>query len=226
MKIVVYSVNSGGYDDFRTPIIYDPNVRYILFTDNKYFRSKVWEICHLDFLSNIKDKRRLARYVKTNPHKVLPDHDINIWVDHCYLPKWQNTLELLYNIQFYDKQIMNYKHDARNCIYDESKVVIKDKLDYEDVVLKQMEFYRNENFPEKLGLFDTGFTIRKNNKDVNKFNEYWWSMIENYSARDQLSQVFSAWKNNIKIDKINIGNSIYDNPFLNKKIKHPKKWST
>lgn len=226
MNIVVFSVNSGGYDDFRTPNVYDPNVRYILFTDNKYFRSKVWEICHLDFLSKIKDKRRLARYIKTNPHKLLPNHDISIWVDHCYVPRWRNTVEMLNNFQFNDKKIMNYKHDVRNCIYDEAKVVIKDKLDYEDIVNKQIEFYKNENFPEKLGLFDTGFTIRKNNEEVNKFNETWWNMIENYSARDQLSHVYSSWKNQITIDRIPNGSSIYDNPYLNKKIKHPKKWLT
>jgi hypothetical protein len=225
MKIVIYSVNTGGYDEFRTPNVFDPNVRYILFTDNKYFRSKVWEICHVDFLSHIKDKRRIARYIKTNPHKVLPNHDVNIWVDHCYKPRFNNSTEMLKIFGFEDKQIMNFKHDVRNCIYDESKVVINDKLDYENVVNEQMEFYRNEGFPKNMGLFDTGFTIRKNNELVNKFNNTWWNMIEKFSARDQLSQVYSSWKNSVTISGILNQGSIYDNKFLNKKIKHPKKWS-
>ena len=83
MKIIVYSVNTGGYDDFREPKIYDPNVRYILFTDNKYYKSKIWEICHTDFLPKNLDNRRKARYIKLNPHIVLPEHDVSIWVDHC-----------------------------------------------------------------------------------------------------------------------------------------------
>ena len=41
-KIIVYSVNTGGYDELRSPDVYDPNIRYILFTDNKYFKSDVW----------------------------------------------------------------------------------------------------------------------------------------------------------------------------------------
>ena len=50
MKIVVYSVSTGGYDELKTPKVYDPNIRYILFTDNKYFKSDVWEVNHIDFI--------------------------------------------------------------------------------------------------------------------------------------------------------------------------------
>jgi hypothetical protein len=223
-KIIVYSVNTGGYDELRSPDVYDPNIRYILFTDNKYFKSSVWEVNHIDFVDSKLDNRKKARYIKINPHLVLPNHDISIWVDHCYKPRFNNAEEFLKEIGFFNNNIMSYKHDVRQCIYSESEEVKQQRLDYDDIVNSQMSRYRIEGFPRNYGLFDSGFTIRKNNEKVNEFNDIWWNEVNNFSARDQLSQVYSSWKTDIKIEPISIGTSIYINKYLNPKIKHPKKW--
>jgi hypothetical protein len=223
MKIIVYSVNTGGYDEFKEPKIYDPNIRYILFTDNKYFKSTVWEICHTDFLPKNLDNRRKARYIKLNPHIVLPEHDVSIWVDHCYVPKFKSGKQLLKEIGH--SNISCFKHDVRNCIYSESKEVKKQKLDHQNVVDNQMRRYKIEGFPDNLGLFDSGFTIRSNNQQVKKFNETWWKEVLENSARDQLSQVYSSWKTNIPINSIKIDRSIYHNRYLEPKKPHPKKWT-
>jgi len=223
MGIIVYSVNTGGYDDLRNPKIYDPSIRYILFTDNKIFKSDIWEVNHIDFLDKDLDNRRKARYIKTNPHLVLPDHDISIWVDHCYVPRFDNAKNFLNEISF-NNDIMSYKHDVRNCIYDEAQVVIRDRLDYPHIVENQMKKYILEGFPKNYGLFDSGFTIRGNHDKIKNFNDIWWSEIKNNSGRDQLSQVYSSWKSGVTIRPIPIGNSIYNNKFLNPKIKHPKRW--
>ena len=69
-KIIVYSVNTGGYDELRSPDVYDPNIRYILFTDNKYLKSSVWEVNHVAFIDIELDNRKKARYIKINPHLV------------------------------------------------------------------------------------------------------------------------------------------------------------
>lgn len=223
-KIIVYSVNTGGYDELRSPDVYDPNIRYILFTDNKYFKSDVWEVNHVDFVDSKLDNRRKARYIKINPHLVLPNHDISIWVDHCYKPRFNNAEEFLKEIGFFNNNIMSYKHDVRQCIYSESEEVKQQRLDYDDIVNSQMSRYRIEGFPRNYGLFDSGFTIRKYNKVVNEFNDIWWSEVKNFSARDQLSQVYSSWKSGIDINPIPVGSSIYSNKYLNPKVKHPRKW--
>lgn len=224
MKIIVYSVNTGGYDDLKTPEIVDPNVRYILFTDNKYFKSNVWEVNHTNFITNIKDSRRIARFIKINSHLVLPNHDVSIWIDHCYMPKTNNFSKLLSDNVF--SHIMCYRHNARKCIYDEAKKVLQDKLDYPNLVNSQIERYKSEKFPSNYGLYDTGFTIRKNNSQIKLFNETWWNEINKGSARDQLSHMYSSWKTNIPITPMKHGQNIYFNPYLNEKVKHQNKWST
>lgn len=225
MKVVVYSVNIGGYDYFKTPKIYDPNIRYILFTDNKYFRSNIWEVCHIDFIKEKVDNRKKARYVKINSHLVLPKHDISIWVDHCYLTNFSDYDQLLTKTNFEDCDIMCYKHNVRKCLYDEASVIIDKKLDYPNVVEKQMLKYREEGYPENNGLFDSGFMIRKNNEFISSFNQIWWEEIRDYSGRDQLSQVYSSWRVGLDICRNPIGNSIYSNEFLTPKVKHSNKWS-
>jgi hypothetical protein len=225
MKVIIYSVNLGGYDDFKTPKIIDPSVRYILFTDNKYFKSKVWEVYHTDFLGNDLDTRKKARFIKTNPHLVLPNHDINIWIDHCYTTRFNNVTKVFNEINFLNNNIMCYRHNVRNCIYKESEIIKLEKLDFHNVVDLQMNKYRNENFPPNYGLFDSGFILRKNNNEMKLFNETWWNEIKTQSGRDQLSQVYTSWKTKIPIIPISNGGDIYSNKYLNPKIKHTKKWS-
>lgn len=213
MKII-YSANIGGYDKFNEPKVYDKDVRYILFTDNKYYKSKVWEVCHLDFINELYDNRKKARFIKINPHLVLPNHEISIWIDHNLIPNFSDTNKMLLDINFNESNIMSYKHRFRNCVYDEAKKVLELKKERLEVVKKQIQRYEIEGFPKNYGLFETGFTFRKNNELVKKFNEFWWNEIDNESGRDQLSQMYICWKHGFNIDSINYGNSQYSNPFL------------
>ena len=224
MNVIVYSANIGGYDLFSYPTKFDDNIRYILFTDNKYFKSDVWEVNHIDFLPNDLDNRLKARYLKTNPHKVLPEHDISLWVDHCFTPKFNSFENMLQQILFDGNQIMCYKHDERKCIYDESIAVERLGLDDPHKVKIQMDRYRKDNFPKNMGLFQSGFMFRLNNERVNEFNDKWWSEIKGGCGRDQLSQVYCSWKTGIPIKKIEKNGGVYGNTFLTPKTKHiPKR---
>lgn len=226
-KIIVYSANVGGYDDLWTPTVYDPSIRYILFTDNKFFKSDVWEVNHIDFLNNPSfDSRLKARCIKTNPHNFLPHHDVSIWIDNCFKFKFTSAKEMLDDLNFKDHNIMCYPHEVRDCIYEEGKVVIHAGLDLAHVVREQMSKYELEGFPQKYGLFQSGFMFRKNNSQVNKFNDVWWKEILRHSGRDQLSQVYSSWKTNTPISPVNGFGTVYDNKFLEKKIKHNKRWKS
>lgn len=214
MNIVVYTANVGSYDEFNHPKVMDSNVRYLLFTDNKYVSSPVWEICHLDFIKDEFDDRKYARYLKINPHIVLPKHDISIWIDHNLSPKINNFSDFLREINFDNNDIMAYKHRVRNCIYSESNKVLELRKERPDIVKLQMDRYRNENFPKNFGLFETGILVRRNNKKMELFNNFWWKEILNGSGRDQLSQMYTSWKTNTKITPIINGKSQYENNFI------------
>lgn len=208
---IIYSVNIGGYDFFNEPKIVDKNVRYILFTDNKYYRSNVWEVNHVDFLSGMNNRLK-SRFIKLNPHKVLPNHDISLWVDGNLQLKINDFNTFLKKINF-SNNVMLYKHRFRNCIYEEGKRVVELKKEFPDVVSRQMNKYINDGFPKNLGLYETGIMVRPNNNIINKFNEEWWNEVNTYSGRDQLSQMYVSWRNGVYVDPIKNGKSVYDNDF-------------
>lgn len=215
MKIIVYTANIGEYDLFNHPSVVDPNVRYILFTDNKFFKSDVWEVCHIDFLEWLPDDRLKSRYIKINPHIILPEHDISIWIDHTFTPKVSNFANMLKENNF--DSISIYKHRIRKCIYDEGHKVIEAKKEHPSIVDKQMNKYKDEGYPKNNGLFETGFIFRKNDEKLKTYNNIWWSEIINGSGRDQLSQNYVSWKTGISVTPIKKGKSVYDNPYLSYK---------
>lgn len=221
-KIIVYSVIVNGYDDVKTPKEYDPNVKYILFTDDENIKSDVWEVKPVDFLKNIKDLRKKARYVKVNPHLILPDHDVSIWVDSCFEPRFTDTKKMLEDIGMDKNNMMAYKHPERNCIFDEANSVIHWKLDTPETVSRQMKRYYDMGFQKNYGLYETGFLIRKNNNKVKNFNDTWWTEIKNNSGRDQLSHMFASWYSDVDTKPIEIGTNMDNNNFLHKRVKHKK----
>ena len=224
MKIIVYSANIGFYDKFSEPKIFDRDVRYILFTDNTDYKSEVWEVNNINFIDPKIDNARKTRIIKLNPQNVLPNHDISIWIDYCFVPKTDSFKNLIQCLDFSeDKNIMCFKHDERRCLYEEAGVVIERGLDSLEVVNRQINRYKSEGFPQNYGLYQCGFMIRRNNQIKNNFNNLWLMEVLNNSKRDQLSQVYSAWKTELKINKVPGGESIYSNSFLSNKVSHIKR---
>ncbi len=220
IKVIVYSANIGGYDNFISLNTYDPNVEYILFTDDTEFKSDVWKVKSVDFLTDTLDNRKKARYIKLNPHLVLPPHDISIWIDHCLEPRFEDVRELLKYLNFGNSSIMCFPHPERDCLYDEGQVVLKLKLDTPEIVNKQMNRYHSMSFPRNYGLFENGFIVRRNNLKSTMFNESWWKEISKNSGRDQLSQMFVSWSIGVDITPILNCGLMADNIFLSEKIKH------
>jgi len=218
--IIVYSANIGEYDKFHTAGVFDKNARYILFTDSE-IKSKNWEIQKPENTLNLSD-RKLARYYKLNPHLVLPEHKISIWIDSCFEIQISDFEKFLVDEDLEKNDILIYKHPWRDCLYDEAAICKEKKLDYDFIIDEQIFKYKNDGFPENFGLFATGIILRKNIPEINKFNEMWWVEVLNHSGRDQLSQQYAAWKTNTKIKIFKNGSCVYNTPYMSKKIKHIK----
>ena len=215
MKIIVYTANIGNYDTLNHIYIKSDNVKFVYFTDSKD------GLCGWDKVliaeRKCKDNTKEARYYKCNPHLVLPDHDISIWVDARFQVKAQNVHQYLKDNFKRNMNIACYDHprDGKSgCSYIEGFVCGANGLDDNHIILKQISRYKADGFPKKNGLFSSGIIIRRNNDKVNQFNEFWWNEIVNGSKRDQISQVYSSWKNGVIIDSIE--GSVYKNQLVKK----------
>jgi len=225
--IIVYSCLFDDYDSVKNFIVPgDKDIRFILFTDS--YKHENWEIINIDYDTIDEDPQRAARDIKILSHKYLPEHDYSIWIDSSIelnILYYKNLIE-----RFLDgEDVFMFRHGnegfARNCSYGEARWCIKAGLDDKLTLMSQIRKYKEDKFPSNYGLCSTGFIIRRNTPKVKKFNETWHEQVCEYSKRDQVSVMYSAWKSKTEISTIERNNekkwSVYDNPYM-KKHKHNK----
>lgn len=93
-------------------------------------------------------------------------------------------------------------HPIRNCLYEEARVCKKYRLDYPDVIDKQIAKVEREGYPKNYGLHEGNIILKKHTDIVKEFGSHVWKEIENGSHRDQLSLDYVAWKLGLKIGKL------------------------
>lgn len=209
-KGVIYSAITGGYDEIKEPEYVNPDLDYILFTDNPNVQSDIWKVELISKEGDL-DDTRLARKIKILGHQYLKDYDFSIWVDG----------KLLITNDLYDfvlnnrgrEPLLGFNHYENDCIYQEKelcRILNKDDLDIMDA---QIERYRKEGYPEHNGLIESGVLVRElKNEKVIKLMETWWQEVLHGSKRDQLSFNYACWKNDFVYDTANL--FIYGNDYV------------
>lgn len=192
-KKVVYTAITNDYDTLKNPVLPNPDWDYICFSaSDKVESNKYWEVIPLLNPKKL-DNTRLARYVKVNPHIMLPNYKETLWIDgniriNCDIGTFIND--------YVGKKshLMVLTHNQRKCIYDEAIECIRLNKDSKEKIIDQIAMYRVDKYPFDNGMVATRILYRKNNPSVNRFNEEWWKIIENHSRRDQLSFNYVIWK--------------------------------
>ncbi|MCF0116347.1 MAG: DUF616 domain-containing protein, partial [Erysipelotrichaceae bacterium] len=116
-KIAVYTCLYGSYDKLHEPEYISDKIDYIVFTDEKIKKHSKWikKDIPYKYIYDL-DKKRLARYAKLLPHKVLPEYEYSIYVDANIIVKGDITK--------YIKSLTDYPvamswHPLRRCLYKE-----------------------------------------------------------------------------------------------------------
>ena len=214
-KIIIYTVNVSNYESVKEPLVVDPNVEYILFTDDKNLKSEHWKVIYLE--DNLADPRRKSRLPKILAHKYLPPHDISVYIDSSLQIKAPDIKKMIDECME-GNDIALYKHYKRDCVYDEIEFVMNSK----DRIVKNREkckaalkMYKDINYPKHNGLFENAFIFRKNTKKIQELNELWWKEYEKGTERDQFVLMYVLWKKNIKVKAITEGKQFRDNAYVN-----------
>ena len=195
MRKVVYTCIVGDYDDIVEPKYVTEDFDYICFTDSQQIKSDIWQIKPLPKGIEDLDNAKKQRFVKLLAHKILPSYDLSIYVDGNVLIQGDLNEFLKENCKEEDGYAFIPKHPLRNCIYDEANVVVRIKKDKGEIVNKQINRYKKEGFPSKLGLTQNSIIIRKHNdENCIRLMEAWFDEVKNESHRDQLSLYYSIWK--------------------------------
>lgn len=192
---VVYTCITGGYDVIKEPTSVQDDFDYVCFTDDSSLISETWDIRPMPKESHGLSKVKSQRYVKLNPHKVLPEYDLSVWVDGNILIKGDIN-KLLSKYVSEECSVYVPKHPHRDCIYKEAEAVLKCGKDTKESVSAQVAMFREDGFPEGYGLPQTNIIIRKHNDEgCIRLMDKWFSILKNGSHRDQLSFNYALWKN-------------------------------
>ena len=196
---VIYSAIIGEYDNVLQPLTLHEEFDYILFSDTiNDNKIGVWNIKKVKY--DNPDKARVVRWIKTHPDQLVKEYKFSLWID--------GNIQILTN-DFYQRAIDLYNnnilissmwHNERDCIYDESAVVAFYGLESEKVVLNWEHFLLKEHYPQHYGLFENNVIFRIHNNTIKKMDNLWWSCIEQFSRRDQLSFNYSLWKYKLKCE--------------------------
>lgn len=106
---------------------------------------------------------------------------------------------IIYSLIESQKKIALHKHSARDCIYDEGRIIwAQGRAKFKDI-LRQLWNYKREGFPRHFGLFENNIIIRFHNDPTCKtvMETWWYEFSTNATKRDQLSFSYSLWKNNL-----------------------------
>lgn len=214
-KIIVYTVNIGGYESIKEPLAIDPRVEYILFTDNKDLKSKHWKVLLLT--DKCEDPRRTSRLPKILAHKYLPDHDISVYIDSSLEIKTPDVSKMVTEC-LDGSDIALYRHYKRDCVYDEINFVMNSSdrvVSDKELCIKALKKYQDINYPKNNGLFENAFIIRRNIEKIRQLNDIWWSEYQAGAERDQFVFMYALNKTSVNPIPIKIGKEFRDNPFVN-----------
>ena len=188
-QIVIYTSITNWYDTIPDNMYYDPNVKYVCFTDGKVEKKGAWEFRDIpDFVYDEVDgdPRRLSAFAKICPHKLFPNGAKTVWLDGCYV----HTKEWV----------------------DKSKAILKEvplthmlhphRFTFHNEVMEGFgaNFNTREQFIElvdALSKVDYDFTQycspvltciwRQIDDEMAEFHDLWWKYSKIGSNRDQIS---------------------------------------
>lgn len=192
-KKVVYTAIFGNYDTIKEPNYINEDWDYICFTNNRNLKSKNFTVKYVDAI--FENQTKNARMIKILSHIFLIGYDYSLWIDGSVQLRGRNIEELINKHK--NQYISLHKHEKRNCVFDELEACVGAKKDNPDVMMKQIEKYKNEGMPAKKGQVETAEILRDlNSKKTKLLNLLWWKELDENSIRDQLSFNYVCWKNN------------------------------
>ena len=216
MKLAVYSACIGTRSDLRERPHEESEADYIAFRDTP-IEMTTWQVVEVRKENNLTDRQQARRY-KALPQMYLPGYDYSIWIDSSMVPH-ANIIKLIDTMEKYKLDLGAFRHPRRKCAYEEAKVCkgltseVATPRDDPHIISKQMERYKDEGFPEDMGLLENGLLVRKHTDKTAETCKVWYEEILGGTHKDQISLMYAIWKTNISVGFFSPGSAAH-NPYI------------
>ena len=208
-KNLIYTFIIGEYDSLKPPKVITPGWDYVCFTDSDTFVSDIWDIKKIPKQNlTLEDPKRNAMLLMIEYYTIIDEPYDTIISIGGQIQINGNLNDFLNLIEIENYDIAMTIHPGRQCVYQEAKACKKIRLDFLNIINKQMSEYRTEEYPPDNGLWETGVITRNQKRGLcQKAFALWGDQYRNGSRRDQLSVNYSFWRaqqneNNLKINSI------------------------
>jgi|TARA_B110001450_G_C17591664_1_gene469212 hypothetical protein len=199
--IIVYTCITGSYDTLIEQPAFK-GVKYVCFSDSlKPGVLKNWDVRPIkqgiSTYPNI-----INRYYKILPFSMFPNEDFSLYIDGNILLK-DSPVKLLDNFKNSGASIAFFKHPNREFLADElAECVLQKKLQGHEVTSAKNFLMKivEEGFTSSRELV-AGYIILRKHSDLNlvKAMHSWFQIVKNEIKRDQISLVYSLWREEVSI---------------------------
>ncbi|MFY4816347.1 glycosyltransferase domain-containing protein [Haloarcula sp. AONF1] len=197
-NLVVYTAIFDDYDVLIDPVVIEPGVDYVCFTNNETLRSDVWEIRNVTPMTN---PALSNRRIKILGHEYLEEYDISAYID--------GNIQILEPIKPLVEDYLStadfslYKHPEQASVTEEAEACIKQNKAEEGPVRDQLKHYRDAGFPDDQDLSENRILFRRHHEpEVKELMWSWWREVSERVSRDQLSLMFVLWKHDFEYNLI------------------------
>lgn len=192
LSMKVFSALYGGYDKVPELPVGLP-LPAIMYTDNPNLLAPGWEVRVVNhgIVTLNGDPEVTGPMLAHKFWKMFAGRDecdVTVWLDASMTIAVDDfDLRCQGAIEGVDIALMN--HPWRGCIYDEVdySASLPRYASMKTQLIEQADFYREIGHPEGWGLYASGFYIRRNNPEVNKFMDSWWWENITRTHQDQVS---------------------------------------
>jgi len=188
-QIVIYTSITNWYDTIPDDMYYDPNVKYVCFTDGKVEKKGPWEFRDIpDFVYDEVggDPRRLSAFAKICPHKLFPNGTKTVWLDGCYVhtKEWvDNSKKILKEVP-----LTHMLHPHRFTFHNEIMEGFGANFNTREEMLELVNALSKVDYDFKK-YFSPVLTCiwRQVDIEMAEFHDLWWKYSKIGSNRDQIS---------------------------------------
>jgi hypothetical protein len=188
-QIIIYTSITNWYDTIPDDMYYDPDVKYVCFTDGKVDKKGAWEFRDIpkfvyDEVDG--DPRRLSAYAKLCPHKLFPYGSKTVWLDGCYV----HTKEWVDNSKAILKEVplTHMLHPHRFTFHNEIMEGFGANFNSRDQMLELVDALGKVDYDFKKYCSPVLTCIwRQIDDEMAEFHDLWWKYSKIGSNRDQIS---------------------------------------
>ncbi len=191
LTVVIYTAVMGPYDRLLPPPRASSRVSFVCLGDHPSRAVPGWTFREAPRADLTPQSRN--RWAKFHPHLLFPEADASIYVDGNIAVLADPTP--LAEQALRSSGIGLFEHPVRHCLFDEARECARIGFDWGPVIRRQVRRYALDGFPHGNGLYEANIIVRAHHDPrVIRAMERWWNEWEHGVKRDQLSLMYSLWK--------------------------------